>query len=223
MNRNTDFRNGKETLLMKKIVLFIFSILTFVSAVSAIGEAYIIDTGYPTVPNNYLAIWRGQWVANEFNITGSGVYITDIEGYFRVDTATASVTVELTRDGGNFPSSQVLYSQSFNMTHNYNNHWDGIYGISGLKLLPGTYWIVFKSWGEVSGSGAAYSAMTYKAQNPLGNGAISYNQGSSWQDADSRDLSIRISGEPIPEPISLLLLGFGVVGLVSFGRLKKKG
>ena len=99
-------------------------------------------------------------------------------------------------------------------------------GISGgewifadaVTLLPNTtYWFYSDAlWvpGSMTGDGNVYAGGELYVNWPNG-GAITSNFTKLGEDAD-----FRVSGNPVPEPSTMLLLGSGLIGLAGYGRKK---
>ena len=200
---------------MNKYITLIVLTLIIVAAATTAQAAVLVDTGTPSSASSGWTVMDDQWVAGKFSIAGPGYSITDIMGYF-VTVTSGSIYADITTDGGQTPSSTVLYSGSFNLNYNgYQPVWAGINSPSGLvDLTPGNYWVSFR------GDSNAWSFMPYPAPNALLDVAI--KQPSDWiQKSGETDVfGLRIYGEPsvIPEPATLSLLALGLFGF----RLKKK-
>jgi hypothetical protein len=51
---------------------------------------------------------------------------------------------------------------------------------------------------------------------------VAVNDGTGWQLDEPYRLAFSVSGTPVPEPSTLLLLALGTLGLVGWGRWRSK-
>jgi len=209
-----------EITTMKKLSLITvgFMLILFVTGAHA---AYLVDTGDdPSNVSQTLSFFSdssGQWLAGEFVLDSSST-ITDIEGFMQGRAGT--VTIAIYNDGGEFPGSNQMFSQSFEPGGGsifHDKRWLGISSLS-WDLGPGTYWVSF----EVR-DGSSYAGSMGKAtENPLLHNA--YKNPDGWVPYDLTNTPVKIQGDvsSVPIPGAIWLLGSGLIGLVGLKKKFKK-
>ena len=182
----------------------------------------IVDTGTPTTLDVGLALYYGQWVAGQFIITESW-QINSIEGFFlnQIDAGnTGDISLAVYGGGASVPDvSNELFRQSFTAPFEAPD-WYGVFGMN-LLLDPGTYWVAF----EVLNQGDFDGITPTDAPNPLTTTAFwdKITPGASYAPDEGANFGLRIDATRVPEPSSLLLLGFGLAGLAIKQRRKIRG
>jgi hypothetical protein len=205
-------------------------------AVNLSQAATVVDTGPgptdTTVP--YYSLYAGQYpqfLSGQFSLS-QAYTITEIDGWMYPRNSSTTFTIAIYGDGGLIPNSTQYFSQQASVG-------TGIcppagpcppidwYGLSGLNLSlnQGTYWAAF----EVRPGDTFYGTMPSNATvslpaQPLTHYAY-YNTG-EWYAEDSLRIGIRIFGAEasnVPEPTTMLLLGFGLLGVASVRRSRKSG
>lgn len=192
-----------------------------VCTVGRAGATVIVDTGVENPPgNHYWTLSPWQWSAGEFSIS-EDYNVTGLEGYLVgynwSGPQSKTLTAAIYSDGGDIPGSK-LYSQQFSVGE--PNGW---YGVSGQNWLlsAGTYWAAF----IVDNLGADYyvGGISGMATNPLLHEATYSLQTHSFTPY-VENMSVRIYGDPVnpvPEPATMLLFGFGLIGLAG-SRIRRK-
>jgi hypothetical protein len=171
---------------------------------SGLSQAYLIDTGTPTMPAG-AAIGGAAWFmyGAQFTVPEGNTYvITSIQGYYSVDEG-GSVYTSLVNDVSGLPGVSILSSA----TPLSNSGWYGLTGLN-LSLSSGKYWVV------LIGDPFLINYVGTSSPDPLSPEAQWYGPPVNWVTA-SRGLGVRIDGQAIatPEPCIILLLGLGLIGL----------
>ena len=204
-------RKGRN---FKKVLFIFFAIMVFQFA-SYANAGLIIDTGSGASGFSGSYLGGDQWIAAEFTIAEQ-YQITDIQAWLTI-IIPGNLKYSIYTDGGNIPGS-LLYSTTFFINGAYgSSSW---YGPSGLSwdLTAGTYWVSFES--------ASFIGDMPVATSPLFNYSV-WGPYSGWQDLGDDihvNSGVRIYGESTvaPEPATMLLLGFGLVGLAGLRRKLQK-
>jgi hypothetical protein len=147
-----------------------------------------------------------QWLAAEFTLA-EATSLTSVEGWMRAYTGTPHATVAIYADGGNVPAESPLY-----LSTPFAVRGAGWYGVGGVHwpLSAGTWWVAFQAH-------EGWAVMPVLPTSPLVNEVYSLDTGASWSPLDL-NLGVRIEGEPMPEPSTMLLVGSGLLGLIRFRR-----
>ena len=126
-----------------------------------------------------------------------------------------SLTLAVYGDGGETPgASNELYSGIINIPSSASgDDWNGLHNLA-WSLDAGTYWVSF----EVRLLQEYIGCMPFYAPNPLSNEARWDGGRKIWREADDMDIGVRIEGDPVPEPATMLLLGSGLAGLGIFRK-----
>ena len=187
---------------MKRIIMI--CALSCMLLVNAASANLIIDTGEPPDVGSGWTLDSSQWLAGEFTLS-QAYTVTDVVGWMFEGTP-GNITVAIYGDGGDVPDAgSELYSQTLyvDIPDSMTNAWIGAGGVS-WDLGPGTYWAAF----EVH-EAETHFAMSHDAPFPLDN--YSFTVDNVWViDVAGLDFGLRVSGEPVPVPGSLLLSSIGL-------------
>jgi hypothetical protein len=211
---------------MKIFSLAIFAILQL----SIIGNAealFVVDTGEPTgTTSSFLS--SDQFLAGQFSLAGTET-ITGLEAWLSEEiggTLTMVLYSGTTTDAFNIglvpDDTTEIFSQSLGVTGGGGTAFHDWNGLSGLSLVlgPGDYWLALEVRNE----------QTY-ADHVLGGGQSSllpeeafFQVQNGWVNEDGAqtgpiDLGVRISAaDPVPEPMTVMTLGFSLLGGAAFRR-----
>jgi hypothetical protein len=140
-----------------------------------------------------------------------------------------NVAVSLTGDSGGLPGTVVLAASNISTTQ----YWPLIYNVAfpGITLMAGqAYWLIATSdayendnvppGNYVIGDTPVWvSAQSFSLPVAYIHGPVV--SPSSWEIVDNATLAFSVSGNPVPEPTTMLLLGLGLVGLAGVRRKMK--
>lgn len=170
---------------------------------------FIVNTGTNGGGTQHV-LSASQWWAGEFEIF-QDYTITSVEGYIQ-GANTGTITAAIYTDGGTIPGLEK-YSAQF--SHVPFSQWEGASSLSWF-LKAGTYWVSF----EVRQGDTFLGVFPGSAINPLNNYAVTSN--SIWLPMLNTNAMSGIRISSAPEPATMLLLGFGLVGLAGLRRKIKK-
>jgi len=204
---------------MQRKFLAVLTIAILLFGAFGTAQAVVIVDTAPGPSTEGWTLNGTQWLAGEF-LLSEGYTITSVEGFMWGSTdGTPTLTAVIYGDNYGVPGTQ-LYSGKFST--GYDSGGDGDwYGVSNQSwfLSSGVYWAAF----EVRLGDTYDGACPWTATNPLPNEAFASTPNFNWNAIYGLNLGIRISGEPnnpVPEPSTILLLGFGLVGLAGVARKK---
>jgi hypothetical protein len=199
-----------------KVIKFITIMSLLVIFPSLAMASVIIDTGHNGGIGWLLS--SSQWLSSEFSVDEE-LRITNIDGYLH-GYSDQQLTISLYSDGGEIPGKQLFSTKI--ATDSYT----GWQGASGLQwdVSSGTYWISFEVRPGDNYAGSLFNTYLRPLENEAfysrsygwvdGVYGLSYH----WSEADHLNLALRISAEPSPTPVplppSIVLLAFGLSGIV---------
>lgn len=196
-----------------KVITLATCLILSVSLVSKAEALFIVDTGVPT-GNTASQLNSSQWFAAEFELLGSQT-ITGLQTW--IQSVEGTLTAAIYGDGGSIPDSgNEIFSQSFSaVTGGPSFGWQGLSGLN-LDLGPGEYWLAF----EIR-DGQTYDGLAQlNPPNPVENEAFFRDINNQWL-VSSEDRGIRIEGPDqavIPEPMTMVTLGFSLLGGAALRR-----
>jgi len=209
-----------------KFTLIAIALIAQLCLAGKADAVFLFDTGTPTgiTPSS---LGSSQFLAAQF----------DVATYFRIETIEAWLneevggTLSMVIYGGSvndvpFGSGLVpntaneIFAQTFSITGTSvtNEHdWHGLSGLS-LQLDPGTYWLAL----EVRG-GQTYDDVIFEGgqTSPIGPEAYLLDVNGSYVRDDVVDLGLRSTGEVVPEPMTVMTLGFSLLGGAALRKKKR--
>ncbi len=215
---------------MKKRLLVSFLVLAL--SAPAFSDM-LLDTGPPNLMAGGYSFSPSQSLAILFTLDDER-YITAMQGY--MDPAYAGDLITLTLYGalwnelGSFDAgtdiydvntAETFYSGSFTFgTGDTARGWYGLEGIPALRLDPGNYWLAFQI---TPLDPQTYGTTMYDGAVP-GQFSFTYTQGGPWTKGLLTDpvFAARITGDVIPEPGTILLLGMGLLALTPARRRRAR-
>jgi hypothetical protein len=152
-----------------------------------------------------------QYLAAQFSLASPHT-ITGVQGWMRVEVGGDLAFVIYGDDGDDVPDQTAeLFSTTLTLSGGLTDppNWEGPDSGLDWTLTTGTYWLAF----EVRNSSFFFGQMPFPSTFPLGNEAT-LTEGSTpnYFADDNNDIGIRIFGEPVPEPSTLVLLAGGLAG-----------
>ena len=199
---------------------------------AAQGTTYLTNLGQAS--NGSLAVGNDGWLAIPF-LTGN-----NSSGY-----SLDSVQLAMTDASGNPSDFTVMLDVAFNLISpgsslgtlngSLNPATGGIYTYtpdSNITLLAGRQYFIVLTAGTAVGTGAydlstagksSYNRIGNWAEGNFAGGTLSTSiDGQNWNEAEIIFPQFAIYATPVPEPSTEMLLSFGGILLLGFGRWKAK-
>jgi hypothetical protein len=191
----------------------------------ALGASIVWPVGTPST-GAYSAVYAGQFNLLSWTFT-SGFTDVAIEASLTSPASGLTGNAYLMALAG--PGSTVadeLASTAFTFAQAGYGVVSYVPLFSGLTLGPGTYYLVLSASNETSNAGITVGpGVTYTTAAGVAVGTPQfstsealYPPATAWSDSGFRNRFFTVTGEAVPEPASLLLLGTGLVGLVAARR-----
>jgi hypothetical protein len=204
----------------------IFAISALTLLLSGVAQAGTIGNGPPnqTGGSDLNAFLEGD----NFVVASPGVHITQIQFWALASDPsdfTGSVDWAFYSDLGGLPNISVLSGSApatGTLTGNTTfglNEYSYTFGINA-GLTPGAYWLVLHN--RPPNAIPATSFYWAWSSDSGDSASLDLAGGPPWA-GNSAELAFALTADPIPEPVSMSLVGGGILAAFVFGRRKAKG
>ncbi len=182
--------------------------IVFLTALAGFSRADVLvntfgSSGVGYFPTVGWTLDSGTYMGKVFTVSGDYT-LSEIDIALRMDSETDSMLVSLQGDNGGSPGATL---ESFTVTNSFGAGVSGVYNLASVTnaaLSTGTYYVTIEA---LNGSTGKWNLSNAGGQGQL---VVSNDGGNSWTTFTDTNGTVRVIGNPVPEPFSLFTLGAGV-------------